>query len=158
MKKIKLTQNKYTLVDDEDFKKLNQFKWFARKDSKSGIFYVARNSKTIKGKRHMVHMHREIMNVLKNIDIDHKDGNGLNNQKNNLRLATRSQNNMNQKKRKDNISGFKGVSWRKDNKKWRTNISVEGKTITIGYFKTALEASKAYIKACIKYHGKFANY
>ena len=103
-------------------------------------------------------MHREIMNVLNDSrEIDHKDGNGLNNQRSNLRIATRSQNAMNIGTKSDNTSGYKGVSWRIDHKKWQVQIKVNGKTIHFGYYNNKVVVVKVYNEATIKYHKKFAN-
>ena len=82
MKKIKLTQNKYTLVDDEDFDYLNQFNWCAHKEKYN--FYAVRTDNKLKK---CIRIHRVIMNCPDSKFIDHKDGNGLNNQKENLRLC-----------------------------------------------------------------------
>lgn len=90
--------------------------------------------------------------------VDHKDGNSLNDDPENLRPATIGQNNVNAKKRKDNSTGFKGVSHRKERKilkRYEANISVSGKQIYIGNFMTSIEAREAYIRASIKYHGEF---
>jgi hypothetical protein len=156
MKKIKLTQNQYTLVDDADFDTLNQFKWYADKQGKN--FYAKRNSKTINGKQMIILMHRFIMKTPKGMHTDHIDGNGLNNQRSNLRICTRSENLRNQGKQSDNSSGFKGVSFFKRNKKWVAQIMVNGKYIYLGYFTDKEKASNAYITACKKYHKEFANY
>ena len=157
MKKIKLTQNKYALVDDNDFEELNKFKWHALKDENT--FYTGRkiwDKKTKKQK--YITMHRVIMKTPKGKETDHIDNNGLNNQRSNLRIVTHSQNQMNKGMSKNNTSGFKGVSWDKNSKKWLALIRFNGKQIYLGVYTTKEEASEAYIKACIKYHGEFANY
>jgi hypothetical protein len=101
MKRIKLTQGKYALVDDEDFEKLNKHKWYFHQG------YVHRNSKTFFGKRKVISLHRAIMNYPKNKQIDHIDGNGLNCQKYNMRICTNNQNGKNQKKPKIILLGIK---------------------------------------------------
>lgn len=89
------------------------------------------------------------------MDIDHIDGNRSNNSICNLRLATKAQNNANACLRKDNSSGYKGVSYHKSNKRYRAEIRHDGKRKLIGYFKTAQEASDAYCKEAIKLKGEF---
>lgn len=148
MKRIKLTQGKYTLVDDDDFTELNKNKWYAKKAGRT--FYATRNEKGIR-------MHRVIMNPPKNMEVDHKDGDGLNNQKSNLRICTHSQNAKNKGKRKSNKSGYKGVCWDEHSKKWHAQIVFNKKTKHLGKFTSKLLAYEAYCKACKKYHGEFYN-
>lgn len=95
MKEIPLTQGKVALVDDEDFELLNQLNWYAYKN-KTGNYYAVRNYSAEKGKRKIILMHREIMDAPKGIQVDHRNGDGLYNQKENLRLATHQQNSFNQ--------------------------------------------------------------
>lgn len=150
MKKITLTQGKFVKVDDSDYEKLNKFKWFAHKAGKQ--WYASRNlsKKTIK-------MHRVVTNAPEGKDVDHKDGDGLNNQRSNLRVYTRSQNLFNKPKQSNNTSGFKGVSFCKRDNVWRAQIDVCKKVYRLGDFKTAELAYEAYCKACVKYHGDFKN-
>jgi hypothetical protein len=90
--------------------------------------------------------------------IDHIDGNFYNNNFSNLRLATSHQNQCNQKKRCDNTSGLKGVTWCKERQKWQTGIQVNGKRIAIGRFNTKEEAYLAYCDAARRLHGEFARF
>lgn len=152
MKEIKLTQNKVAMVDDDDFEYLNQFKWTYYK---SGHGYAGRRGKN----NESILMHRDIMNVLNknNTLIDHIDGNGLNNQKSNLRLANKSQNAFNRKKTSKNTSGYKGVTWSKYANSWFVSITVNKRKIYLGNFKVIEDAAKAYNEAALKYHGEFAH-
>lgn len=151
MQKIKLTQNKFALVDNEDFERLSKVKWCALKSR--GKTYAGRNLKKKKG---FIFMHVEIMKTPKGMDTDHIDGDSLNNQKKNLRICTRSQNLMNRGKTKLNKSGFKGVSWSKGRDKWIAYIHINKKTKNLGRFSSKLKAYEAYCKACQKYHGEFS--
>lgn len=153
MKKIKLTQGKIALVDDADFEELNKYKWFAHKDKKT--FYAHRNFKKSNGKQSMKIMHRIILGEPKSF-VDHKDGDGLNNQRHNLRFCNHSSNGMNRGKNINNKSGFKGVSWDKKICKWQTQIFFNGKAKHLGYFINNLEAYKTYCEAAKKYHKEFA--
>ena len=91
-----------------------------------------------------------------NMMIDHIDGNPHNNKFENLRIATSRQNQCNQKIRRDNTSGLKGVSWSEERQKWQTGIQVNGKRVGLGRFNTKEEAYEAYCKAAKELHGEFA--
>src|SRR6185369_10082175 len=109
MKRIKLTQGKCALVDDEDFERVSQFKWVADKD-KNNLWYASRHFPLGNGKRTTQKMHTFILNGLKK--VDHKNSDGLDNQKHNLRPATTSQNGANRRKQARKTSSvFKGVWW-----------------------------------------------
>ncbi len=101
-------------------------------------------------------MHRAILNAAKGEMIDHKDGNGLNNQKNNLRFCTYSQNIANKAKRNISKQNYKGIEKRKTGITWQTKICVNQQIIYIGTFNDEISAAKAYDKAAIKYFGQFA--
>lgn len=148
MKEIKLTQGRVALVDDEDFEYLNQFKWYAHKNRNT--YYAERMSSPGKV---MIRMHRVIMNLLPGEFVDHRDCNGLNNQKDNLRLCNKSQNCMN--RRYINKTGYLGVYTSK--KRFHASIRVNKKSINLGCFKSAEEAAMARDLGSIKYFGQFAN-
>lgn len=120
MKTIKLTQNKVTLVDDEDYELINSFKWYARKDLHT--FYAQRKFK-IEGKWKNIMLHRYIMKPPKDMFIDHINRDGLDNQRPNLRIVTHSQNHFNEKIRSDNKSGHKGVHFSNSRCKWVASIA-----------------------------------
>jgi hypothetical protein len=164
MKWIELTQGKATVVDDNIFEYLSQWKWFAHKNTTRGVYYAVRNStdKTTK-KRKTISMHRVIMemNIHRSMtckeQIDHIDLDGLNNAIENLRIATQSQNTANRltftfKK----SSQYKGVYWSKKKRLWVTKLKVEGKEIFIGHFRQEENAAMAYDDAAIRYFGEFA--
>ena len=101
-------------------------------------------------------MHSAILESHKGSDIDHIDGNGLNNQENNLRYSTHSQNMSNRGLDKNNKSGFKGVSWYQPSQKWQVKIAVQGKQKHLGYYSDIEEAARAYDAAAKELHGEFA--
>jgi hypothetical protein len=155
MKEVQLTQGYVALVDDEDLDRVNQFKWCARiirRDDKSvRLIYAHRAVRTKTNVWTVQLMHCFILGIK---GIDHRDGNGLNNQRYNLRPATKSQNKCNTKLRTDNTSGFKGVYW--DTNKWQASIRVRGKSIRLGRFTDILDARDAADARRLKYHGEFA--
>ena len=137
MKKIKLTQNQYALVDDEDFEMVSKYKWYYNKGYARRVFGKRPNRKWI-------FMHRFIMNPIKKVFLDHINGVGIDNRKSNLRFATNSENMRNRKIHKNNTSGHKGVYWDKEKNKWRVTIKCNNKKFYFGYFTNVLDASKAY--------------
>ena len=154
MKKIPLTTDKFALVDSVDYNRLSQFKWHLH--SVRDSYYYAVRYICQKGKTQAVLMHREILNPPDYMQIDHRNRDGLDNRKTNLRVCTHAENMQNRSLAKNNKSGFKGVYLEKHAKKWRARIGVNKKEISLGSFDTPTEASMAYIIASIKYHGDFA--
>lgn len=155
MKEIKLTRNQVCIVDDEDFKWLSQYKWYADFVQSDNKFRArSRLNGTLKS---AILMHRLILEAKKNELIDHKNMNPLDNRRCNLRKATKAKNMQNRNKQKNNTSGFKGVSWSKNAKKWRATIRSEGIWKFLGNFNTKQEAALAYNNAANSMHGEFSN-
>ena len=157
MKLIPLTQGQFAMVDDEDFDFINQWKWYASKDVRT--FYARTNIWLHKiGKQKTVRMHRYIL-LLNNpsVLVDHKDCNGLNNQKNNLRIATPYQNAANKSSIQNGYSKYLGVSWHIKIKRWEARISKNNKSHYLGVFKNEVDAAIAYNKKATELHGEFAN-
>lgn len=155
MKTIPLTQGKVALVDDADYESLSAFKWFAHKKTSKNLirYYALRNYRKSEGRaRSIVSMHNQIMSAK---GIDHADGDGLNNQRHNLRHATGTQNQFNRRKSQNTSSRFKGVYYYKACNKWAANIKYNYKTIFLGYFKEESEASAAYNKKAMELAGEF---
>jgi hypothetical protein len=152
MKEIHLTREKVALVDDEDFEWLNQWKWCF--DGR----YAARRLENY-GKK--IRMHTVILQPTDGMLSDHKNRNELDNQRNNLRVCTKAQNQHNRGKQSNNRSGYKGVDYvaskQKRNKRWYAHIGYNGRNICVGYFLTPKEAAKAYDTKAIELYGKFAD-
>jgi hypothetical protein len=148
MKIIALSQNMFTTVDDEDYEFLNQWKWCV---AKNGNTYYAIKAK--KDKR-LLYMHRIILDCPNNMYIDHIDHNGLNNQRINLRICTKSQNSKN--KRPSGRSKYLGVHYSSYNT-INAAIKINDKIKHLGTFNTEEEAAKKYDEFARIYHGEFAN-
>jgi hypothetical protein len=155
MKEIPLTQGKVALVDDEDFEKLNKFRWYARR-SKDRI-YALRNRR-INKKRQTEYMHRRVARNILGNEVDHIDHNGLNNQRHNLRICSSGQNNMNQRKRSKLSSKFKGVYWKKERRMWVAQIGYNGQGQKhLGYFTNEESAARVYDAKAKELFGEFAS-
>lgn len=150
---IPLTQGKAALVDDEDYELVSQYKWCAVKD---GNTYYAQSWLYVDGKKTTIRMHRIVVGAIKGQQVDHKNGNGLDNCKENLRLCTTTQNSMNQRSN-GGTSIYKGVNWKKTENCWEAGIRVGGKRKFLGHFKEEIEAAKAYDSAALEYFGEFAS-
>lgn len=156
MKLIPLTQGMFAEVDDADFKWLNVWKWYAAKGGNT--YYARRNIKNSDGKRSVISMHREIMNTPDGLEVDHKDWNGLNCQRYNLKNGTHGQNQANSKA--FGTSVYLGVAIRITGRSKgliTAQIQSKGKLIYLGTFKTEISAAQAYDKAAKELHGEFAN-
>lgn len=147
MRELNLSRGKVALVDDEDYEHLNQWKWSALYTCKN--WYAARSGSKIL-------LHRIIIQAQAGQFVDHRDRNGLNCQKNNLRFCTRSQNQMN-RYCAHGKSKFKGVWFRLDTLKWQAEIRFNHKRVSLGCYFTEEEAAEIYNQAAIRYHGQFAN-
>jgi hypothetical protein len=156
MKLLVLGNGMTTQVDDEDFEMLSKWTWTAHY-KRSGNWYAERNNK---GKT--LAIHRQIMNPPPGVCVDHIDRDTLNNQRSNLRFATRAQNNANRSSsRSKSTCTFLGVTFEKERvsakKKWVARIRKDGKRYRLGRFATAVEAADAYNNAAIRLHGEFAS-
>ena len=156
MREIPLTQGQVALVSEIDYDFLNQWKWYAQWDFKGQCFYAVRNSKMINGKRTRIWMHRLILNAPNDIEVDHRNRNTLDNQRHNLRLDPEKRNQQNRGTQSINTSGYKGVSWHKEHKKWQVRITSQNKRYHLGYFDVKEDGVKRYNEEAIKLHGEFA--
>ena len=160
MKKIRIKSkthgDKFALVDDEDYNRITEYVWNLNKWGDT--FYAIRtNHDKNNGLPSTVRMHRSAIFAPAGKSVDHIDRNGLNNQKENLRLCSVSQNQMNTKLRRDNKSGYRGVYWRTKSNKWNASITINGKQKTIGEYFCLIRAAKAYDDKAREHFGEFAS-
>ena len=149
---VPLSNGLHAAVDPEDFDRVMQHIWNARQAPDSDRWYV---SAAICGKR--VKLHQFVMNAAPGELYDHVSRDGLDNRKQNLRLATDSQNAMNRKRDRRNTSGFKGVSWNKDLHRWQAVIGSGGRKVKrLGFYDTPEEAARAHDEKARKLFGPFA--
>lgn len=141
------------IIDNEEYAKVKNYKWYVAKDKNT--YYVQAHI-VLNDKKTTIKMHRIIMDAKRNQILDHIDGNGLNNQKINLRFCTNSENLRNAKKRNNTSSKYKGVAWNCVHKYWQANIYVNGKLKSLGIYRDEYKAAKAYDRAAKKYFGEFA--
>lgn len=142
---IDLTQGQSVYVDEEDFRSLNKYKWRAQRAGKT--FYAVREVRRDK-KRFSEYMHRRIMSFPTDKEVDHIDGDGLNNRRSNLRVVTKSENGFNQHKHRNNADslGTRHIGYGKRKKRYTAQIAFNGRQINLGYFLTQQEAHRAYMR------------
>lgn len=159
MKTIELTRGMEATVDDEDYEWLSQWGWYYLKKEKDNTGYAMRIGRKSDGSRNRkgILMHREILGLKDGEYGDHKDGNGLNNQRYNIRKASNAKNCYNQKKGTRKMSSkYKGVSWDRQMKKWKSSIGFNYKKIFIGLYDLEIEAATAYNNSASELYGEFA--
>ncbi len=155
MKYIELTQGKRAIVDDEDFERINRWKWFANK-MRDGTYYAGRTKIFADGSKLHLKMHRIIMNAPRSVQVDHRDHDTLDNRKLNMRLCTSAQNAANRRPGNNGSSKYKGVSWWKRGEKWQSYIKHNYKKRWLGYFVNEIDAARAYDVAAKRLFGEFA--
>lgn len=154
MKLIQLRRGEFAKVDDEDFELVSKYKWYANTNGRTKyVKSTIRNDNV----QTIILMHRLVFpGEIKGKQIDHIDGDGLNNQKSNLRICSHSENQMNRKPRINTTSKFKGVYFKTKEEKWVAIIKLNGKTKWLGRFKIETEAAIAYDRAAKELFGEFA--
>lgn len=146
---IRVGKDDFACVDQADFLFLSSFKWTLQKGGKNKYAYCFRDGKRIS-------MHRLLFDSPKGMEVDHVNGDGLDNRRENLRVCSHAENMRNRGIQKNNHSGFKGVYFDKEKKKWVAKLIFEGKKVLQKRFDSKLEAAKTYREAALFYFGEFA--
>lgn len=141
----KYGQGKFVLIDEENFEWLNKFRWYGKPDGG-----YPRSTAYHRGVHTSFKMHRIIMNAKPGQIVDHINGNVLDNRRENLRFVTSQQNSINSKTNCRNKSGYKGVFYRKDRKRWVAKIRINKARISLGTFNSVQEAFNAYKERAMK--------
>jgi hypothetical protein len=162
MREISLTQCHVALVDDEDFEALSKFKWHAKR--KGNAWYAARSVRLPDGRKVFVYMHRQILGVGPDEKVDHENRNSLDDRRENLRVATKSQNGQNRGKGSGTSSRFKGVFWHKARRRWQAHIysgpigqNGKARSVFLGLHDDEEAAAHAYDGAALASFGSFAH-
>lgn len=149
-REIPLSQGRVAIVDDDDFERVSQHKWTVMKTKRR--FYAFRQ---IWARHKNELMHRFILLAPAGVQVDHINGDGLDNRRSNLRLCSNAENSRNQLKRRGTSSQYKGVYWNKSRRTWTAQIKVNYQVHYLGCFAIEKEAHDAYCAASAKYHGDF---
>lgn len=146
-KEIELSQGYKAIVDDDLYDELNQHNWCVHKMRKNNTMYATR----------LIRIHHMVLGFPPpGYVIDHINGNGLDNRRENLRIITTGQNTTWRAIQRNNTSGFRGVSWNKSKKRWDAKIKVNGKAMHLGRFTNKEDAARAYDKAAREHFKEFA--
>jgi hypothetical protein len=151
---IELTRGYKAKIDPEDLSKVSGFKWNSHEARHKSEKLRTTYAKVIFCKRSLP-MANVILGVPVGTIVDHINGDGLDNRKNNLRPVTSQQNSFNRKTPSHNTSGYKGVVWEADRQKWKARIKINNKYQYLGRYKKKSDAAKAYAEASERLHGEF---
>jgi hypothetical protein len=153
-REIPLTQGYVALIDEDDYADASRFTWSAVKRD-DGRCYAQRNIRTPDGRRTTERLHQYLLPGVER--VDHKNGDGLDNRRANLRPATNAENGQNRRGLDArNTSGYRGVSWDRRAAKWQARIALNGRRSHLGYFTDPVEAARAFDEAAVRLFGEFA--
>ena len=151
---IELSQGMLAFVDETDYERLNQFKWYAQQ-VESGDYYAVRKERR-NGKVKKIYMHREILDAQPGQYVDHIHFQTLDNRKSEIRTCTHSQNCQHARLASNSTTGYKGVRCPKTKAGFEAYIAKDGKRRYLGSFRDAITAAAAYDFAALQLFGQFA--
>lgn len=156
MKIIKLTKNRFAVVDDADYDRVRKHVWYARKNQ-TGNWYAATTIR-INGKRKQIHMHKFLLNIMGRYPlVDHVDRDGLNNRRCNLRISTHQQNTRHSVKRRGHYTSIhKGVCWSSSDRRWLCQVGLGNRKMYRKMFKNEIDAAKEYNRIAREVFGSYA--
>jgi hypothetical protein len=152
-RRIELTQGYHALLDDEDFARVAAYSWHVAK--RRGRRYAVANVGRGAAKT-TVYLHRLVLDAPPGVEVDHRDGEGLNNTRANLRACTHTENMCNAQPRRGGSSRYKGVFWCATRGRWLARVKLSGRTRQVGTFTSERAAALAYNAAARALHGEFA--
>lgn len=156
MKTIELTQGKSAIVDDADYEWISAHRWYFVDSGKHGYGHAARQVRVDSGGWRQVRMHREIVGAKAGEQVDHINGDPLDNRRSNLRICNNAQNRANMHRKRRSSSRYKGVHWHKRDRRWVATITINGQRIALGSYTDEEEAARAYDRAAPEVFGEFA--
>lgn len=160
MKKLIIESKKHSksyevLIDDEDYARVIEKRWWIKSHAPNKPYYAIRHVRKVKRSAIYQGMHNFIMAPPPGMVVDHIDGNGLNNQKTNLRICTMAQNAKNRRLSRNNKSGYPGVYWVNREQRWVAYFAMNGTEVCLGYFKTPEAAAAVWKQKAIEIRGEF---
>jgi hypothetical protein len=156
MKTIPLTRSDVILIDDSDYEFALNYHWWALRITEGNKITYAAADVFTDGTRQTILLHRMLLRPSAHQYIDHINHNGLDDQRNNIRISTMSQNLANKRIQSNNKSGYKGVHWHKQRNKWAAEICVNYKRQSLGLWSDPWRAAQAYNTAALEAWGEFA--
>lgn len=163
MKEVPLTKGYVALVDDSDYENLSRYSWGVVRNGGRRLLYAVTDLPVLDGslwrngkpRRRKLFMHRMLLGEGSRV-VDHKNGDGLDNRRCNLRPTGHAQNLQNRGRPSNNTSGFKGVYWCRQTSRWAVRVTANGKTTNLGRHKSKIAAAIEYNIAAVQFHGEFA--
>ncbi len=158
---VVLSAGYVALIDEVDAERVLAFKWSFLENRRGHVIgYGCRNTRSLQAdgtwKQHKVLLHRFVIDAPDGVEVDHENGDGLDCRRDNLRIATRAQNVANTGRRKGSSSTFKGVYYRVERNRWRSEITIDGKRYDLGTYGNEIDAAIAYDAAAFAAWGRFA--